>query len=1057
MSLDEGNLPYRVRDVALDVGLLMIAATFALLGGAGLVAHILEVAYPLSGLMAADAALTGFLAGTCLFSWLYGWHKLRYLAALPLAVITLYTLSHNTWAGSPWEEVSWVTGGPRILSPAALLLLLVALCTSIGTARHWRRLAWGLSGLLMLAAGTLSLTMMLMPSSRTSWASGFVSAPMLATLYALLGGVAMLGGAWRGSRPVLPIGHLTLLSAVAGVMVSCLAWYVLTWNAQAAIQHQAATLLDSAALNARRVMATQLNLVQRLAWRQGNQGGSRQDGLWNQDVDAYLRHAPYLQGLALIGQDASVDDLRPALPLDQQDQLVSLTNPVTRDWLTQRWETPHVMVDPRDSRTLLVAAPMQESGSLLLATMDLEHLLTSQLGIELGNFRLSVGGDMPYLELRDPGHAHQHEIKRPMPHMERRHVGLPGGARLTFDVHMDSLPAMLKAGIMPGSFAISGLTLSYLLALSLGLVRLVLGRSRELLAARQRLETQYDLEQRFRSLYLYHPDGVFSIDHSGRIVSANAACSEITGRQNEEVLGSHFSFLLQPHDTQRMQEIFTTTLAGQPGRTELQIQHQDGELRSIDLTALPIIVAGETRGGFGIAKDITRQREHEAQIAYQATHDLLTGLPNRTLLDERLEETFLEARKNPLPLLVMHLDLDGFKAVNDGLGHTIGNALLVAVAERLRTLLAPGDTVARMAGDEFCLLLPGRHRDAGINLANRILAALSRPYYLKRKAVHISASIGTASSEGEISHAQELLQQADLAVSDAKRQGRNTWQWYQGDGQRTTAEEVLLRHDLYTALNNEEFALHYQPIVEASSSRVRGFEALIRWHHPKRGLISPGVFIPLAEQTGQIIPLGSWILRRACRDAAELLAEAEATATVAINISSLQFRRPGFLEEVEQALAESGLAPTRLELEVTESILLDGVEQASELIHRLGTLGVRVALDDFGTGFSSLSYLRDLPIHKVKLDRGFIHDITTNVRNAAIVQGVITMAHHMEMVVVAEGIETDTQQEEMRRRGCDLLQGFYFARPAPLVDITAQPLCEPAHSAWPQGDAAHRD
>lgn len=442
---------------------------------------------------------------------------------------------------------------------------------------------------------------------------------------------------------------------------------------------------------------------------------------------------------------------------------------------------------------------------------------------------------------------------------------------------------------------------------------------------------------------------------------------------------------------------------------------------------------------FGIAKDITQQREQEAQIAYQARHDLLTGLPNRTLFDERLEAAFLDARENAAPLRVMYLDLDGFKAVNDGLGHAVGNQLLIAVADRLRGLVKPGDTIARLTGDEYGLLLPELgHQEEAIALAERILASVSQPYSLDGAAVHISASIGIASLEGGQGHAQELLQQADIAAGIAKRQGRNTWQWYRGEGQQVTAEEVLLRHDLYTALRHDEFVMHYQPIVEADSSRVRGYEALIRWHHPARGMISPGVFIPLAEQTGQIIPLGRWVLRQACRDAVTMLAKAPGSATVAVNISSLQFRRPGFLEEVEQALIESGLSPEQLELEVTESILLEGVEHASDQIHSLGTLGVRVALDDFGTGFSSLSYLRDLPIHKVKLDRAFIHDIESNPRNAAIVQGVITMAHHLAMVVVAEGIETEAQRQEMCRRGCDLLQGFYFARPAPLDDITGR-------------------
>ncbi|GHE21132.1 hypothetical protein GCM10017767_16530 [Halomonas urumqiensis] len=1039
LSAEDRNLPYRIRDVAMDVGLLMIAATFTLLGGAGLVAHLLGVAYPLSGLMVADAALTGFLAGLCLLGWLYQAHRLRYLAALPLAAITLYTLAHNAWVGDPWQASSWVTGGPRILSVAALLLFLVALCSLLGMDNPQRRRVWVASGLLALLAGCLSLIMLLLPASRTGWASGFVSAPMLATLYALLGGVALIGAAWRGPRRVLPVGTLPQVAAIAGVMTSCLAWYVLTWNAQSAIHQQANTLLDNVELNARRVMNAQLELIQRLAWRHGEEPGSQASGLWDHDVETYFRHAPYLEALILIGPEGQVDDLRTPQRHERQALLQSLSTLEVQEWLAIPWDTPRLMHAPLSQDMLLLSAPVGIQDRQLIAYLDLPRLLRQELGVQLNLIRLAISTSQPLMVLRQPGRMAPVPLKRPMPHLGTRHAGLPGGGRLTFDVFMDSPTEELRAGLMPGGFAISGLVLSYLLALSLALVRLVLGRSRELLAARRRLEAQYDLEQRFRSLYLYHPDGVFSLDREGQLVSANDACSEITGRQNQEVLRSHFSVLLRPQDSERMQALFATTLAGAPGRIEFSLEHRDGYLKSIDLTTLPIIVEGVTQGVFGIAKDITRQREHEAQIAYQASHDLLTGLLNRTLFDERLEAAFLYARENAAPLLVMYLDLDGFKAVNDGLGHAIGNQLLVAVADRLRELVKPGDTIARLTGDEYGLLLPTLSRqEEAIAIAERILASLSQPYYLEGAAVHISASIGIASRDGEQGHAQELLQQADIAVSIAKRQGRNTWQWYRGNGQQVTAEEVLLRHDLYTALRSEQFVLYYQPIVEANSGRVRGYEALIRWYHPERGMISPGVFIPLAEQTGQIIPLGGWVLRRACQDATRLLAESDEPATMAVNISSLQFRRPGFLEEVERALAESGLAPEQLELEVTESILLEGVEHASELIHRLGTLGVRVALDDFGTGFSSLSYLRDLPVYKVKLDRAFIHDIESNPRNAAIVQGVITMAHHMEMVVVAEGIETREQQQDMIRRGCDLLQGFYFARPAPLIDITGR-------------------
>lgn len=1047
---DEIDLPYRIRDVAADVGLLMVATTFTLLGGTGLIGHMVGIAYPLSGVMVVDAALTGFLAGLCLLGWLFNQRWLNYLAAVPLALITVYTLIHNGLADGPWSGKSWVTGGPRILSASALLLFLVALCTALGIKRPWHRLLWASSGLLALAAGSFSLLQMVLPASRIGWAEGFVSAPILATLYALLGGITFIGAAWRGSRRLIPLDKLTKSAAVAGVMVSCLAWYILSWSAQSNMQRQAATLIENAALNARHIMKTQLEFIQRLAWRRGIQDIPVQQGYWGHDIQTYFQHAPYLKSLAILSPNGNLEELRVSNGEHQHHFVQEINLSRLHDELFSKWQEALVYTPPHNPRTLLIVAPLGNgTGSHLIAEVDLAKLLERELSLPMNLFQLSVGGDAPYLVIRQPTGVLHDGFKRSPPHLERRHVGLPGGARLTLDVHLNSASSTLRAGVMPAGFAIAGLTLSYLLALSLGLVRLVVWRSRELLTAQQRLEAQYDLEQRYRSLYLYHPDGVFSIDNEGRIVTANDACSKITGRANEGVLGSHFSTLLQPQDVERMQTLFLATLSGQPVQMELQITSHDGRFRFLDLTTMPIIVDGETRGVFGIVKDITKQYEQEAQLAYQASHDVLTNLPNQTTLNERLKEAFEQAQQTGSLMVMMHLNLDGFKAVNDGLGYHIGNQLLRAVSDRLQPLTGPNDMLARITGDEFALLFHGLHDcQAVADMAERVLEALSSPFLLEGKAVHISASIGIACNSEPCEHAYELMQRADLAMVDAKQKGRNTWQWSKGDEQQDTEASVALRYDLHTAMQDNQFELYYQPIVEAVNGRIRGLEALIRWQHPEKGTISPGEFIPLAEQTGQIIPLGRWIMHQACRDAASMLASGGRMVPIAVNISSLQFRRDGFLNDIQQALNTSGLPPEFLELEVTESVLLDGAERAAVLINQLKTMGIKVALDDFGTGFSSLSYLRDLPIHKVKLDKAFIKDITTNNRNSAIVQGIITMSHQLGLLVVAEGIEEHKQQQDLVRRHCNLLQGFLFARPMPLKAVMQLPdrLTEPPES-----------
>jgi len=553
------------------------------------------------------------------------------------------------------------------------------------------------------------------------------------------------------------------------------------------------------------------------------------------------------------------------------------------------------------------------------------------------------------------------------------------------------------------------------------------------------------LAESHRSLFVNHPDGVYEFDLEGRFQRCNAALERIIGYLERELIGHHFNEYVEPDARAFIQAAFDAAKAGDSRQYEARVIHADGHAHQLEITNFPVTSEGEIVGVYGICRDITRERNQEAQIAYQASHDLLTGLPNRAALDDRLEQDLEWARQNRRLLAVLHLDLDGFKAINDGLGYRLGNLLLAAVAERLHPLLGPRDTLARFTGDEFAFLMPALGcREEVAAAAERILATFEPSFEIEGRALHISTSIGVACSDEPVQQVHELLQHADLALDVAKQQGRNTWQWHRSKGARVVSEHVLLRHDLHAALRDGQFELYYQPVVEAVTGRIRSVEALIRWHHPVHGVVSPGVFIPIAEQTGQIIPLGRWVLCQACRSLAERVARGEHVCPVAVNISSLQFRRDGFLEEVQGILDETGLPPELLELEMTESILMGGAEQAIEMICTLRGMRISVAIDDFGTGFSSLSYLRDLPIHKIKLDRAFIQDILTSRRNAAIVQGIITMAHHMDLVVVAEGIETPAQQQELVRRGCDMLQGFHFSRPVPLTALMALPDLLPA-------------
>jgi diguanylate cyclase (GGDEF)-like protein len=440
----------------------------------------------------------------------------------------------------------------------------------------------------------------------------------------------------------------------------------------------------------------------------------------------------------------------------------------------------------------------------------------------------------------------------------------------------------------------------------------------------------------------------------------------------------------------------------------------------------------------GIQHDISERKSYEAKLAYHASHDALTGLANRSLFEDHLQHDVQLAQRHGRHLAVLFVDLDDFKPINDSLGHEVGDQVLVQVAQRLADELDPGDTLARFGGDEFVILLPELLREENaIRLAERLLACIRRPYRVGEHELYIGASVGIAFLQEGLENPVEMIQQADMAMYRAKQKGRNAWECFTSDINDEVSARMALRNDLQEAIEAENFELYYQPLLEARSGSVVGFEALVRWKHPVRGYLSPGLFIPLAEDTGQIGPISEWVLRQACRDMCRLALEGYGRYRVSVNLSPLQFRRANFLINLQQALLETGLSPEYLELELTEGILMADTGAAVETLHRLRDMGIEVSIDDFGTGFSSLSYLKQLPIGKIKIDRSFVRDIATSRHDSAIVQGIISMAHHLELVVVAEGIEEAEQRDFLVAHGCDVFQGFFFARPMPLEKLQA--------------------
>lgn len=429
-------------------------------------------------------------------------------------------------------------------------------------------------------------------------------------------------------------------------------------------------------------------------------------------------------------------------------------------------------------------------------------------------------------------------------------------------------------------------------------------------------------------------------------------------------------------------------------------------------------------------EDVSVLHGLQEQLTKLANYDVITELPNRGLLEDRLKQAFSLGQRHQHYLAVVFLDLDGFRPVNDALGHELGDKLLQAVARRLQTLIRPGDTLARFGGDEFVVVLPElNHFSDAAMVTERILESLTEPFVVDCHELQISASAGIALTELYDEPPLQLLRHADMAMSEAKKHGRNTYQWFDPQLDNATVRALKLRNALQAGIEHKQFTLYYQPQFNLANNEIVGCEALVRWQHPSMGLISPIDFISLAETTGQIVALGRWILQRACKDFAELQPHMAEGASVSVNISAIQLVREEFVNEVERALQAAGLDASRLVLEMTESVLVDHPQIVSTRLQQLEQLGVKVALDDFGTGYSSLSYLKDLAVSWVKIDRSFITDVIHHRKNAAITEGIIAMAHHLGLGVLAEGVETAAQRDYLRRATCDAMQGFLLAKP----------------------------
>ncbi|BFN15046.1 putative bifunctional diguanylate cyclase/phosphodiesterase [Marinobacter sp. RI1] len=550
------------------------------------------------------------------------------------------------------------------------------------------------------------------------------------------------------------------------------------------------------------------------------------------------------------------------------------------------------------------------------------------------------------------------------------------------------------------------------------------------------------------------PDIVFMLDETGHICFINNKVESLLGYQPSELCGQHFRHILDDRDVARGTYALQgpNISADNPRVLEVRLKTRGSRkaTRHFEITAFPVDPqtwpqTGKTQGGctgqparyYGIARDVTERKEAEAFINFQAYHDLLTRLPNRALFKDRLELAITHARRSQQKLAVMFLDLDRFKVVNDTLGHAMGDRLLQAVTHRLEKCLRRGDTLSRFGGDEFTLLLPSIHgNDDARNIARKLINALKAPFQLGDHEVFVGASIGISVFPEAGETMDLLIQNADIAMYHVKARGKDGYRFYSDSMSINTANRLSLERDLRLALERNELRVFYQPQVCSRSNRVVGLEALVRWQHPERGLLYPGDFLPLAEETRLVGKLSEQVIDQACRDVGRWISSGHSDLRLAVNLSPSQVEHPRFVETLMNRVAAHNFPADNLEIEITENVIMNDLEQISRKLKELAATGVRIAIDDFGTGYSSLNYLHRLPIHTLKVDQSFVKAIRSGEDGACIVNAIIAMAHGLKLEIVAEGVETDDQLAYLKSLGCHQVQGFFYGPARPAADIT---------------------
>jgi diguanylate cyclase (GGDEF)-like protein/PAS domain S-box-containing protein len=556
-------------------------------------------------------------------------------------------------------------------------------------------------------------------------------------------------------------------------------------------------------------------------------------------------------------------------------------------------------------------------------------------------------------------------------------------------------------------------------------------------------------DKRALALVNHASDGVLVVDAAGRMHYQSPSMTRLFGYSPGELIGRHAITLAHPDEVTLVRAWFAQVSRSAPGtvaRLEVRLRAADGGWHHIELAGANQLHDRDLRGLVLNAHDVTERKLLEQQLSHQTFHDPLTGLANRALFRDRVDHAIARGERTGSSIALFLVDLDNFKLVNDGLGHSVGDRLLAAVAQRLRHELRPSDTIARLGGDEFAVLVEDDVTELSASaVAERMVAAIRPMVTVDDEQVLTSASVGVSilkvqgADRPAESDADELMRDADLAMYAAKSAGGNRYAIFDPAMHADLLAEARRRSELEQAIGEGQFVVHYQPIVELSSARLVGVEALVRWNHPERGLIGPGAFIPLAEATGLIVPLGRWVLREACRQLARWRAAFPGAADVyvSVNLSARQFQAPGLVDDVAAAIAEAGIPAGRLTLELTETLLMRDTAATVDALTALKALGLKLAVDDFGTGYSALGYLRSFPVDILKIDKLFVDGVATNHEDTALAQTIVQLGRTLNLQTLAEGIESADQSSQLEALGCTYGQGYLFARPTAPEEIEA--------------------